>query len=198
MVTDVPPGEPLGLRGSLGRRLLEIYPAYIEQAPYALRRTFRISLVQGQDVAQEAFLRVARACVTGRAAPGERLMSYLLRAAHNMAVSTFRGERSVLVADAELTRLEERRSPAPAGDLRVLHELVVPAIEEMAPGSRRRIVELQARGLEDEEIAEVLGISLENLRVQRHKAVVELRRRLGRHCRPQRRKDTAMHGKGIR
>jgi RNA polymerase sigma-70 factor (ECF subfamily) len=198
VVNDVPPGEPLRLQGSLGRRLLEIYPAYIEQAPYALRRTFRISLVQGQDVAQEAFLRVARACVTGRAVPGENLMAYLLGAAHNLAVSTFRRERSVLVTDTVLTRLQERRSPSPPGDLRVLHELVVPAIEEMAPGSRRRVVELQARGLEDGEIAEVLGISLENLRVQRHNAVVELRRRLGRHCRPQRRKDTAVHGKGIR
>ncbi|WP_344361526.1 sigma-70 family RNA polymerase sigma factor [Streptomyces gobitricini] len=197
-MSDVPPDEPLRLRGSLGQRLLEIYPAYIERAPYALRRTFRISLVQGQDVAQEAFLRVARACVTGRAVPGEHLMAYLLGAAHNLAVSTFRRERSVLVADTVLARLQERRSPVATGDLRVLHELVVPAIEEMAPGSRRRIVELQARGLEDGEIAEALGISLENLRVQRHNAIVELRRRLGRHCRPQRRKDTAVHGKGIR
>ncbi|OAL11684.1 hypothetical protein A4V12_29640 [Streptomyces noursei] len=198
MVTDVPPDEPLRLPGSLGRQLLEIYPAYIERAPHALRRAFGISLVQGQDVAQEAFLRVARACLTGRAAPGERLMAYLLGAARNLAVSTFRQERSVLVADPVLSRLQERRRTAPAGDLRVLHELVVPAIEEMAPGSRRRIVELQARGLEDREIAEAPGISLENLRVQRHRAIVELRRRLGRHCRPQRRKDTAVHGKGIR
>lgn len=198
MVSDVPSGETLRLRGNVGQRLLEIYPAYIERAPYALRRTFGMSLVQGQDVAQEAFLRVARACLTGRAVPGKHLMAYLLGAAHNLAVSTFRRERAVLVADTVLAQLQEQRLPPPAVDLRVLHELVVPAIAEMVPGSRKRIVELQARGLEDKEIAEVLGISLENLRVQRHNAIVELRRRLRRHCRPQRRKDTAVHGKGFR
>ncbi|MFC8920056.1 RNA polymerase sigma factor [Streptomyces sp. NPDC047821] len=197
-MNDVPSGETLRLRGGIGQRLLEIYPAYIERAPYALRRNFGMSLVQGQDVAQEAFLRVARACLAGRAAPGENLMAYLLGAAYKLAVSTFRRERAVLVADTVLARLQERQSPPPAVDLRVLHDLVVPAIEGMAPGSRKRIVELQARGLEDREIAAALGISLENLRVQRHHAVVELRRKLGRHCRPQRRKDTAVHGKGIR
>ncbi|MER7111049.1 RNA polymerase sigma factor [Streptomyces sp. NPDC000229] len=197
-MNDVPSGETLRLRGDVGQRLLEIYPAYIERAPYALRRNFGMSLVQGQDVAQEAFLRVTRACLTGRAVPGKHLMAYLLGAAYNLAVSTFRRERTVLVADTVLARLQERRLPPPAMDLRVLHELVVPAIEEMVPGSRKRIVELQARGLEDKEIAEVLDISLENLRVQRHNAIVELRRRLRRHCRPQRRKDTAVHGKGIR
>lgn len=197
MVNDVPSGEALRLRGSVAERLLEIYPAYIERAPHVLRRRYDLSLVQGQDVAQEAFLRVARACLAGRAAPGQDLMGYLLRAAYNLTVSTFRRERVVVAADTVLARLQERQSPPPAADLRVLHELVVPAIEGMAPGSRKRIVELQARGLEDREIAETLGISLENLRVQRHNAVVELRRKLKRHCRPQRRKDTAVHGKGI-
>ncbi|QGV76914.1 RNA polymerase sigma factor [Streptomyces ficellus] len=197
-MNDVPPGETLRLGGNLGQRLLEVYPAYIERAPEALRRTFGMSLVQGQDVAQEAFLRVARACLAGRAAPRKHLMAYLLGAAHNLAVSTFRRERVVIVADSVLTQLQDHRMPPPAADLRVLHEVVVPAIEEMAPGSRKRIVELQAKGLEDREIAEALGISLENLRVQRHNAIVELRRRLRRHCRTQRRKNTAVHGKGIR
>ncbi|MFF8288844.1 RNA polymerase sigma factor [Streptomyces sp. NPDC016309] len=197
-MNDVPPGETLRPGGSLGQRLLDIYPAYIERAPHALRRKFGMSLVQGQDVAQEAFLRVTDACLSGRAAPGEHLMAYLLGAAHNLAVSTFRRERAVLVADTVLAQLQERRLSPPAVDLHVLHDLVVPAIERMTPGTRRRVVELQARGLEDQEIADALGISLPNLRVQRHNAIVELRRKLGRHRRPQRRKDTAVHGKGIR
>ncbi|MFF8833174.1 RNA polymerase sigma factor [Streptomyces sp. NPDC015131] len=196
-MSEVPPGETSEPLGSVGRRLLEIYPAYMRRAPDDLRQRFDISPAQGQDLAQEAFLRVTRACLEGRVAPGEHLMRYLLRAAHNLAVSTFRQERTVLVADALLDRLRERPAP-PVRDLAVLQELVVPAIEQMAPGQRRRIVELQARGLEDREIAEALGISLGSLRVQRHKAIVELRRRLVRHCRPRWRKDTAVHGKGVR
>lgn len=196
MVNEAPSGDTLRLQGSVGQSLLDIYPAFIKQAPYTLRRRFGMSLMQGQDTAQEAFLMTARACLAGQATPSN-LKGYLFAAAYNLAVSALRRVPEVSVGGVELDQLRERQPPRTGQDLRVLHELVVPAIEDMAPGTRKRIVELQAGGLEDQEIAEALGISLNNLRVQRHKAVVELRRKLNAHSYPHRRKAIAVRGKGI-
>ncbi|MER6999334.1 sigma-70 family RNA polymerase sigma factor [Streptomyces sp. NPDC000410] len=182
MVGEGSSGDALRLEGGVGQRLLDIYPAYLDQAPRILRMRFPgMSLMQCQDVAQEAFLRTARKCLERHIGPGPNLMGYLLVAARNLAVDRLREDRVQLVGIEVLDRLKAQRAARLAEDRHVLRDVVIAAIEEMDDTQRRRVVDLQSRGRTDAEIADELGISLEQLRVQRHRAIVELKRKLRGH-----------------
>ncbi|KUL37351.1 hypothetical protein ADL22_21815 [Streptomyces sp. NRRL F-4489] len=76
----------------------------------------------------------------------------------------------------------------PAGEDRVLEELVRPAIRELPASLRRQVVELQSQGLDDDEIAAVLGIPARRLHNLRNKAVAQLRSNLSGHIRDGHRK----------
>ncbi|MGK5627857.1 RNA polymerase sigma factor [Streptomyces sp. URMC 123] len=183
MVADEVSGEVSGdallrLEGDVGQRLLAVYPDYMEQAARFLGRKFPgMPLAQREDVAQEAFLKAARKCLDTGIGPDRDLMGYLLVTAENLAVDGFRRNRLLAVADDDLDRLVQRSGPADERPWE-LQDVVLPAISAMNATQRRDVVELQSRGFSDEEIAAELRIPLGQVRVQRKRAIEELRRRL--------------------
>ncbi|MEU9146534.1 sigma-70 family RNA polymerase sigma factor [Streptomyces sp. NPDC048349] len=185
MVADGDSGDAgLRLEQGVGQRLLDCYPAYMTQAVRHLCKCFPgMSVEQCKDVAQEAFLTTAKKCLERRAAPGRNVMGYLLVAARNLAVDKFRADRLALVGEEELDRLRTRRALRRAEELHVLREVVDPAIQELGDTQYRKVVQLQSSGAADKDIAAELGISLVQVRVQRSKAIRELRRKLHRHIR---------------
>ncbi|MGW6393350.1 RNA polymerase sigma factor [Streptomyces sp. NPDC055103] len=62
-------------------------------------------------------------------------------------------------------------------------EVLRDEIRRMRPSRKREVVLLQASGLSDSDIAEALGITTNQVYVQRHHAVSELRKRLRQHIR---------------
>ncbi|MFD9795534.1 RNA polymerase sigma factor [Streptomyces sp. NPDC059070] len=183
--------------GDLGQRLLRCYPGYIDAEPAALRRRFRhLSLAACQDIAQEAFLRVGRKAEAGELVPETNVMAYLRRTAVHLALDRFRERRRGLQLSAlgdVPAGVPEQRTAA-YEDLRVLRDLVIPAIGELPESQRRQVVDLQSQGLSDAQIADRLGIAPDRLHNLRNKAVADLRRSLAGHIRDAHRKKQ-QHGK---
>ncbi|MFE0191534.1 RNA polymerase sigma factor [Streptomyces sp. NPDC059008] len=183
----------------VGQRLLEYYSDFIATEPQRLRHSHpALSLAACEDIAQEAFLRVGSKAAAGGLAADTNVVAYLRRAARNLAVDRTRGQqgagrRLVLMGGDSLAAVPEQRAFAEE-DRVVLQDLVLPAIEGMPESLRRRVVDLQSRGLSDPEIVAELGIPAVRLHNLRNKAVAHLRRTLAGHIREGHRKKQ-QHGK---
>ncbi|UQA91297.1 RNA polymerase sigma factor [Streptomyces halobius] len=167
-------------------------PGFLELARFALRRAFGgLSLAACQDIAQEAYLRVGSKADAGKLPPGTNVMAYLRRTARNLALDWCReqqrGRRLVLMSGDAFDAAPETRAVVDGGS-RVLQELVIPAIEGMPESLRRKVVDLQSRGLSDVQITTKLGIPAHRLHNLRNKAVADLRRNLAGHIRDGHRK----------
>ncbi|MFE3289066.1 RNA polymerase sigma factor, partial [Streptomyces sp. NPDC059233] len=179
MVADGTSGEALLRRlEDVERRLEEIYPEYLHEAKLRLSKFTALPPTQREDVAPDAFLKVSKSLQLRGLDPGEKLLAYLLKAAENLAKSGLRRERVIAVDDELLDVLREQNTAWPENTHDRRAELVEDAIEAMNEGRQRQVAELMMRGLESKEIAEELGISPDQVRVQRYRAVRELRQRL--------------------
>ncbi|MEV6399212.1 sigma-70 family RNA polymerase sigma factor [Streptomyces sp. NPDC051907] len=160
-------------------------------APASLRRRTdgRLSLHACQDVAQEAFLKVARRLQSGGLDEDVNVQAYLTTAVWNLARDRLRAERRLeLAEDVVPARGPDDAVQADAVD--PMEELVWPAIEAMPGSQRQQVVRLQSLGLTDVEIAASLGISADRVHRERHKAVVELRHALVKFVRNRHRNKT--------
>ncbi|MFE6741868.1 RNA polymerase sigma factor [Streptomyces tubercidicus] len=174
----------------VGKKLEDYYPTHMTKMPLFLRRRSekRLSLEACQDIAQEAFLNVARRIQSGELDEEVNIVAYLTTAAKNLAYSQMRARRHLELADEVLETVSEQAEEEPGDD--ALEELVWPAIEAMSLSTRKRVVYWQSQGLKDIEIAAALGIPADRVHRERHKAVVELRWALGEFIRDQHRNKT--------
>ncbi|MFJ9472521.1 RNA polymerase sigma factor [Streptomyces caniferus] len=174
----------------VGTKLEDYYPTYMARMPLILRRRSEksLSLEACQDIAQEAFLNVARRIQSGELDDGVNIEAYLTTAAKNLACSRMRARRHLELADEVLESALELADEEPGDD--ALEELVWPAIEAMSVSTRKQVVYWQSQGLTDIEIVAALGIPADRVHRERHKAVVELRRALGEFIRDQHRNKT--------
>ncbi|MGW2918201.1 RNA polymerase sigma factor [Streptomyces angustmyceticus] len=174
----------------LGKELEGHYATYMIKMPLILRRRSEksLSLAACQDIAQEAFLNVARRIQSGELDEEVNIAAYLTTAAKNLASSHMRARRRLELAAEVLETVSELADEEP--DDNALEELVWPAIEAMSVSTRKQVVYLQSQGLSDIEIAAALGIPAGRVHRERHKAVVELRRALKEFIRDQHRNKT--------
>ncbi|MFD7978785.1 RNA polymerase sigma factor [Streptomyces sp. NPDC059071] len=185
MVGGEAPTEPsTAVERDLSQRLVDCYETFMATEPLILRKKTnrRLSEQACQDVAQEAFMKVARKVASGQLAPGVKLPGYLRRASRNLAIDTLRAQARLDPLDeTDLVAVPGQRQPA--DDFDPLEELVVPAIDAMPLSRRRKVVQLQSQGLDDAQISEVLGIGADRLHRDRYDAVSELRGELGKYIR---------------
>ncbi len=186
MVTDGTSGDALlRLEGDVGQRLEGIYPDYMETATQFLRQFPAMPLAEREDIAQQAFLNAAESLLRRGKDPGERLMGYLLRSAQRLALDGYRSNRTVVVDSEVLDHLWEQQSQVMDDPWDRRRELVDAAIAAMDQSTqRRRVVYLTRLGFSPKEIADELGISRNQVAVQRHRAVLELQKRLQGTTRP--------------
>ncbi|WP_234358574.1 RNA polymerase sigma factor [Streptomyces sp. NRRL B-24085] len=166
------------VRVDLGQRLFDYYDTFMAQEPQFLRHTWkgRLSEQACEDIAQEAFMRVAGKVAAEELGPGVKIGAYLRTASWNLALDTLRAQRRTdLVEDTASVAAADRRSE----DMDPLRELVRPAIEAMPLSRRRTVVRLQSLGLDDAQISAVLGIARDRIHRDRYAAVSELRNELG-------------------
>ncbi|MGW9080692.1 RNA polymerase sigma factor [Streptomyces kronopolitis] len=166
------------------------YATFMTRMPLYLRRRSekRLSLEACQDIAQEAFLNVARRIQSGELDEGVNIAAYLTTAAKNLACSQMRARRHLELADDVLEAVSEADDEEPGDD--TLEDLVWPAIEAMPLSVRKQVVYWQSQGLNDIEISAALGIPAARVHRERHKAVVDLRRALVKFIRNQHRYKT--------
>ncbi|MGW7303400.1 RNA polymerase sigma factor [Streptomyces sp. NPDC054829] len=196
-----PLSEAVAVSAPVGRRLLDAYPEFLRTQPSVLQRSYRtLSLATCQDIAQEAVLAVGHKVAAGELAPETNVIAYLRKTARNLAVDMLRERqrghgREVLIGTTEtLDTVVPRQREVGDTDQRVLQELVIPAIASMPAGQRKRVVDLQSRGMSDADIESVLGIPAARLHNLRNKAVTQLRHTLAAHIRDEHRKKR-QHGK---
>ncbi|MEU7114606.1 sigma factor [Streptomyces sp. NPDC046182] len=184
-------GAALAVDGGAGQRLYDHYAVFIGREPHALRRRSdeKLSLQACQDIAQEAFLRVARKAARGELDETVNVPAYLRTAAWNLARDRLKAEGRLELAGDGLTASMPEQRPA-VGEFDPLEDLVRPAIDAMPPSRRRQVVRLQSQGLSDGEIAASLGMRTDRLHRERYKAVLELRDALVAFIRDEHRKTT--------
>ncbi|MFI0220066.1 RNA polymerase sigma factor [Streptomyces lydicus] len=174
----------------VGKKLEDYYATYMTKMPLFLRQRSekRLSLEACHDIAQEAFLNVARRVQSGELDEEVNVAAYLTTATKNLASSRIRARRHLELADEVSETALELADEEPGDD--VLEKLVWPAIEAMSVSTRKQVVYWQSKGLKDIEIAAALGIPADRVHRERHKAVVDLRRALGEFIRDQHRNKT--------
>ena len=142
----------------------------------ALRASWLTSLAE--DVAQETLVKAWLALPTFRAESS--LRSWVLRIAHNTAVSTLRTRRAVVVDPHELPEREGR--PEPSVESKVQSQAVVgdfvDALDLLDDLSRSIVVLRELEGMAYEEISEALKISLGTVKSRLSRAHEALDREL--------------------
>jgi RNA polymerase sigma-70 factor (ECF subfamily) len=128
-----------------------------------------------EDLAQETFLRVFRALPTfDRAAPG-RLSSWLLTIAARLALDELRQRRPLLeslhAVHAQAAGTGNQASP----DRRLLNQILTRAVEALSPDHRAVLLLREVHGLEYDELATALAISVGTVKSRLSRARAELR-----------------------
>ncbi|MFG2284004.1 RNA polymerase sigma factor [Streptomyces asoensis] len=173
----------------LSKRLVDYYDTFMAQEPQFLRRMCNGGLSEQacEDVAQEAFMRVARKAAAAQLEADVRIGAYLRRASTRLAIDTLRAQqRTELMDDTAAVTAGNRGGE----DVDALAELVQPAIEAMPLSRRRTVVQMQSQGLDDAQISAALGIGRARIHRARCAAVSELRSELGTFIRDEHRKKT--------
>ncbi|MGV9628843.1 RNA polymerase sigma factor [Streptomyces sp. NPDC003487] len=129
----------------LGKRLLDYYDEFMAKEPRFLHNKFRGRLSEQacEDVAQEAFLKVATKAAAGDLGPDVKIGAYLRTTSWHLAIDTLRAREQTIGAEREAVPSQ------PGEDCDPLEELVRPAIAALPRSRRRTVVQLQSQGLDD-------------------------------------------------
>ena len=149
---------------------------YLRHGPEALRLAYLLTGERelSEDIAQEAFVRVARRLTGLRSADSFRW--YLRRTVVNLANSHLRRRR---VERAHAARLVSLAAAAGvSGPDVVTRQAVRGAIEQLSPRQRAVIVLRYYEDLTDQQIARALGWPLGSVKSSLHRAAAILRQRL--------------------
>jgi RNA polymerase sigma-70 factor (ECF subfamily) len=180
---------------------LEFQRIYADFQPRILRYMGRmVGEREAEDLTQEIFVKVNRALAGFR---GESSLStWLYRIATNAALDRRRSpsfQRSApdsLADDAGETDNEAEtggrearpgeRAPSAEQQLirREMNECIRDFVERLPDNYRAALVLSELEGLKNGEIAEILGVSLDTVKIRLHRARAKLKRELMAHCDP--------------
>jgi RNA polymerase sigma-70 factor (ECF subfamily) len=124
-----------------------------------------------EDLAQETFLRAFRALASFDRAASGRLSSWLLTIAMRLALDELRRRR----APQEALQPVHFQATAAGPDRRLLAASLTRAVEALSPDHRAVILLREVHGLDYEEIAAALAISVGTVRSRLSRARAELR-----------------------
>lgn len=176
----------------IGFELQEIYDTF---QPRILRYLTRlVGQFEAEDLTQEVFIKVGQALGSFR---GEsQLSTWIYRIATNAALDRLRGRsfqqtahRGDLIVITEGS--EERRDlrmedTTPAVDQELIRKEMNQCIRnfiEALPGDYRTVIVLsEVEGLKDQEVAEILGVTLSTVKIRLHRARERLKGELATHC----------------
>lgn len=172
------------------RQLMAAYPKCMRQGLRWLRRSCPAMPPTWHEwIAEEAFHRTAKQWLANPSLAGRELVPYYLTVVRNLVADHARAGRPVPIPRAP-DGLQAGTRPwaeEACDDTSLLETVVIPAIRTMRPGQRRTVVEMQSGGADDTAIATALGIPRKQVQIQRVRAIKELRQKLRKLIRPERR-----------
>jgi len=149
---------------------------YEELSPGLFRYAYRLlgSQELAEECVSETFSRFLRALQTGRG-PSENVQAYLYRMAHNWITDQYR-RKPQLSLDGDLEQqVDEHSNPSHLIADRLERERVRKAIMQL-PFEQQRVIELRfLEELSHEEVAAILGKSVEATRALQYRALNALR-----------------------
>jgi RNA polymerase sigma-70 factor (ECF subfamily) len=156
--------------------LAEIYDQYAGPI-YGYLYRYLGDAHQAEDLTSEVFLRLLQALNTRRG-PRERLLGWLYRVAHNLAMDWFRqqAKRTSMPLDTELVADED--PPPIQVEAMMDHELLRGAIRSLAPDQQQVILLRFGEGYKLAEVARFLGKTEGAVKSLQHRAVKRLRQLL--------------------
>ncbi|MFG2986996.1 RNA polymerase sigma factor [Streptomyces sp. NPDC048258] len=179
----------------MGEELVKAYSRYRTEAGRMLGAKFRdVPAAEREDIVQVAYERTARKWLREQLGPEYDPVPYAIRTARNLAVDSLRKRCRVPLGHEGPDGADRVVVPLGRGDEGL--DVVIRAIQRMAPTQRRAVVELQSGGAEDDEICAELGIPRKQVQVQRTRAIRELRHKLRSHIRLKRKRKQQQQGEG--
>lgn len=177
---------------------LEFQKIYNAFQPRILRYLIRlVGANEAEDVTQEIFVKVNQALETFR---GEsKLSTWLYRIATHAALDRLRSPSFQRIAQKHLSGDSIEKGEVELGDKDVRTGETTPSVEqqfvrkemnkcirdfiEELPENYRTVVVLsELEGLGNTEIAEILGITLDTVKIRLHRARAKLKKELETHC----------------
>ena len=177
--------EPVGASSGSGRAAAgkeesdpeDLHKLVVEHgdAIYRLALSVVRDSALAEDIAQETLVKAWLALPSFRA--DSSLRSWVLRIAHNTAISTLRTRRAVVIDPHDLP--ERHTTPDRSVEARVQSDVVmdefVEALDTLDELSRSIVVLRELEGLSYEEIAEILNVPMPTVKTR----LLRARRRLG-------------------
>jgi len=169
-----------------------LYTEYYRKIVRYLRRL--VGEAQAEDVAQEAFVKISRSLDSFR---GEsRASTWIYRIATNAALdhhrkaSSRQSSRTAAIPEEDELSAEERailRDNAPLPDTslirRDMNECIRGLVYELPDNYRVVLMLSDLEGFTNAEIAEILGLSLDTVKIRMHRARRELKKAMDAACR---------------
>jgi RNA polymerase sigma-70 factor, ECF subfamily len=172
-------------REGAGEHIIELY-GYLRPSLKAYLGSQGLSREHSEDVIQEAFLRLVRHSM--KRGVTENLRAWVFRVAHNLSMDYHRSQKRQKLGielEARLI-LRERIDPAPDPEQMIILEeratQLREALGQLTP-KQRHCLRLRARGLRYQEIALLMGVSVQRVGEMMQRAIsrveVESQRGLG-------------------
>src|SRR5262245_21701957 len=121
-----------------------------------------------EDVTQETFIRAHRSLP--RLRPPFNLKAWLYRTAHNLFIDETRRKAPVLPLDTDTRLRAANRDPERELLFSELSSPVRTALKRLSPNHREALVLREVEGFEYTDIAAIMGVSLDNVKVLLHRA----------------------------
>lgn len=134
------------------------------------------SRAEAEEVTQEAFLRLWKLNTTW--SPDARVISWLLRVAHNLCTDRLRRRREI--GDAGAEAISDSRRPSHVLEQRERVEAIRAAIDRLPERQRAALVMSHFEGLSNGEIAKVMDVGVEAVESLLSRARRQLRGQLER------------------
>jgi RNA polymerase sigma-70 factor (ECF subfamily) len=132
---------------------------------------------EAEDLTAQTFLQAWQA-IDRYEVRGAPFVSWLLRIAHNLAVSHLRGRRDNSQLHDTFVDETPRRNPEEAWEQKVDEERVRQAILKLGNDQRQVIILRFVEDSDYREVAEIMGKSVAAVRVIQHRALSALRKQL--------------------
>ncbi len=166
---------------------------YEEFYPKTLRYLSRMAGEEAaEDIAQETFVKVNRGLENFKG--DSKLSTWVYRIATNAALDRLRSpslkhtvelpvlEEGAEVEDRDAWSDEKRPTPDQAVIRREMNECIREFIEKLPPDYKTVMVLSEIEGFRNREIADILGVSLDTVKIRLHRARAGLKKKLEEGC----------------
>jgi RNA polymerase sigma-70 factor (ECF subfamily) len=151
------------------------------QSVYRLAYRFLYDSPEAEDITQEVFLRVFRAARTY--SPKAKFSTWLYTITKNLCFNELRKKRSATIFSIEDEMLPELpsmdESPVSKLEEAEVKKRVLDAVRELPANLRIAVLLLKYQGLSYEEVAEILGCTVNAVKLRVHRAKKFLARSIG-------------------